>query len=159
LRLSQSTFIQAWQSCRPLGGFQVIGGADDPSTPSNIIAGGEAAPPDASTALNSVGYTPRSADDTGDKAIRRWMKLKATGRWASRWKKQPMCTRLGGAGGPDPERENRRYGGAVSALLARNPFPICAAGWVPQELDDEVHDTFVVVVLAIRRGELRSPSD
>lgn len=28
----------------------------------------------------------------------------------------------------------------------------------PQELDDKVHDTFVVVVLAIRRGELRDPS-
>ncbi len=27
----------------------------------------------------------------------------------------------------------------------------------PQELDDKVHDTFVVVVLAIRRGELREP--
>lgn len=27
----------------------------------------------------------------------------------------------------------------------------------PQELDDKVHDTFVVVVLAIRRGELRDP--
>lgn len=28
----------------------------------------------------------------------------------------------------------------------------------PQELDDKVHDTFVVVVQAIRRGELREPS-
>jgi RNA polymerase sigma-70 factor (ECF subfamily) len=28
----------------------------------------------------------------------------------------------------------------------------------PQELDDKVHDTFVVVVEAIRRGELREPS-
>jgi RNA polymerase sigma-70 factor (ECF subfamily) len=28
----------------------------------------------------------------------------------------------------------------------------------PQELDDKVHDTFVVVVLAIRKGELREPS-
>ncbi len=28
----------------------------------------------------------------------------------------------------------------------------------PQELDDKVHDTFVVVVQAIRRGELRDPS-
>src|SRR5712675_505283 len=27
----------------------------------------------------------------------------------------------------------------------------------PQELDDKVHDTFLVVVLAIRRGELREP--
>jgi RNA polymerase sigma-70 factor (ECF subfamily) len=27
----------------------------------------------------------------------------------------------------------------------------------PQELDDKVHDTFVVVVMAIRRGELREP--
>jgi RNA polymerase sigma-70 factor (ECF subfamily) len=27
----------------------------------------------------------------------------------------------------------------------------------PQELDDKVHDTFVVVVQAIRRGELREP--
>jgi RNA polymerase sigma-70 factor, ECF subfamily len=27
----------------------------------------------------------------------------------------------------------------------------------PQELDDKVHDTFVVVVLAIRKGELREP--
>ncbi len=27
----------------------------------------------------------------------------------------------------------------------------------PQELDDKVHDTFVIVVQAIRRGELRSP--
>jgi RNA polymerase sigma-70 factor (ECF subfamily) len=27
----------------------------------------------------------------------------------------------------------------------------------PQELDDKIHDTFVVVVLAIRRGELREP--
>jgi RNA polymerase sigma factor (sigma-70 family) len=28
----------------------------------------------------------------------------------------------------------------------------------PQELDDKVHDTFVVVVQAIRRGELRDPT-
>jgi RNA polymerase sigma-70 factor (ECF subfamily) len=28
----------------------------------------------------------------------------------------------------------------------------------PQELDDKIHDTFVVVVQAIRRGELREPS-
>ena len=27
----------------------------------------------------------------------------------------------------------------------------------PQELDDKVHDTFVVVVQAIRRGDLREP--
>ena len=27
----------------------------------------------------------------------------------------------------------------------------------PQELDDKVHDTFLVVVQAIRRGELREP--
>jgi len=36
-------------------------------------------------------------------------------------------------------------------------FYICAGQLGLQELDDKVHDTFVVVVQAIRRGELREP--
>ena len=29
--------------------------------------------------------------------------------------------------------------------------------WRPQDLDDRVHDTFLIVVQAIKRGELREP--
>lgn len=77
----------------------------------------------------------------------------------------------GGDGGGDSSLQNTRWEQLVSQIRAgeaegmESLYRVFARGvrfylcrqLGPQELDDKVHDTFLIVVQAIRRGELREP--
>lgn len=77
----------------------------------------------------------------------------------------------GGSGGEVPPQQNARWEQLVEQIRAGDPegmeslYRVFARGvrfylcrqLGPQELDDKVHDTFLIVVHAIRRGELREP--
>jgi RNA polymerase sigma-70 factor (ECF subfamily) len=77
----------------------------------------------------------------------------------------------GGSGGGSPPQQNARWEQLVEQIRAgeaegmESLYRVFARGvrfylcrqLGPQELDDKVHDTFLIVVQAIRRGELREP--
>ena len=79
----------------------------------------------------------------------------------------PAC----GSGGGDPSQQNARWEQLVEQIRAgeaegmESLYRVFARGvrfylcrqLGPQELDDKVHDTFLIVVHAIQRGELREP--
>lgn len=77
----------------------------------------------------------------------------------------------GGSSVEPPPQQNARWEQLVEQIRAGDPkgmeslYRVFARGvrfylcrqLGPQELDDKVHDTFLIVVHAIRRGELREP--
>jgi RNA polymerase sigma-70 factor (ECF subfamily) len=77
----------------------------------------------------------------------------------------------GGSGVEPPPQQNARWEQLVEQIRAGDPegmeslYRVFARGvrfylcrqLGPQELEDKVHDTFLIVVHAIRRGELREP--
>jgi RNA polymerase sigma-70 factor, ECF subfamily len=63
---------------------------------------------------------------------------------------------MGHYSSPDQGRRGCRNGATVQSLQSRHSvLPVPTLG--PQDLEDKVHDTFLIVVDAIRRGNLREP--
>jgi hypothetical protein len=115
-------------------------------------------PLDGTTAVvNSVGYTPGSSEDTEELSDPPLDEVESDGTLG-----EPVevtaDVHAGWVALVDRIRSGKIDGmEELYQLFSRGiRFYLCRQ-LGPQELDDKVHDTFVVVVLAIRRGELREP--
>ena len=115
-------------------------------------------PPDAATALiNSAGYSPEPTDDTGELSDPPLDEAESDGTLGEPVE-ETADVHAGWVALVDRIRSGKIDGmEELYQLFSRGiRFYLCRQ-LGPQELDDKVHDTFVVVVLAIRRGELREP--